>query len=205
MILLVSGATRTMRQRTGSQHLGHLIVPGAGNSIDKLLETGLPLAADNGAFSFFDEAAFLRMLGKLQGKPALWVTAPDVVGDAAVTLALFEVWEPIIRSYGLPVTLVGQDGLEVLAVPRERMDALFIGGSTAWKLGPGAAALVGDGAVETPSGPLGHSHPALSTSGAGHADSVAGEPSPPHRCRSTTAKQTTGGDHERPARGATAL
>src|SRR5205823_6752489 len=42
---------------------------------------------------------------------------------------------------GLPVALVGQDGAEALELPWGRFDALFLGGSTGWKLGPGAAAL----------------------------------------------------------------
>lgn len=35
-----------------------------------------------------------------------------------------------------------QDGQEHLPVPWEEIDAVFIGGSTAWKLGPHAARLV---------------------------------------------------------------
>jgi hypothetical protein len=141
MRLLVSGATRTLRQLNRPDRLGHLLTPHAGDSIDTLLANGLPVAADNAAFSAWDETAFVRMLAKLRGKPVIWVTAPDVVADAAATLALFEKWEPIIRSYGLPVALVAQDGLEDLQVPWGRFDALFLGGSTAWKLGPDAERL----------------------------------------------------------------
>jgi hypothetical protein len=43
--------------------------------------------------------------------------------------------------FGLPVALVAQDGLEHLDVPWTWFDVLFIGGSTGWKLGPGAASL----------------------------------------------------------------
>lgn len=142
MRLLVSGATKTLRSRPDKRHLGHLLTPMNGNRIDTLLKTGLPWAADNAAFSGFDEPAFLKMLDKIRGKSGcLFVCAPDVVGDAKATLALFEVWESRIRQYGLPVALVGQDGLEALDVPWERIDAFFIGGSTNWKLGPAAATL----------------------------------------------------------------
>ncbi len=141
MILLVSGATRTVRARAGSGRLGRLLTPRNGNSVGALFATGLPVAADNAAFTDFDPAAFRRMLGRLRGRPVLWVCAPDVVGDAAATLALFEVWEPEIRAHGLPVALVAQDGLERLEAPWGRIDALFLGGTTAWKLGPHAAAL----------------------------------------------------------------
>src|SRR6266508_1220165 len=42
---------------------------------------------------------------------------------------------------GYPVALVAQDGLEHLTVPWHSFDVLFIGGGTAWKLGPAAADL----------------------------------------------------------------
>ena len=133
MILLVSGATRTLRQLPDKSRLGHLLTPRAGDSIDTLLANGLPVAADNCAFSAWDETAFVRMLHKLRGKPVMWVTAPEVVGDASATLALFEKWEPIIRGYGLPVALVGQDGLQNLEVPWQRSDCLF------WAAAPGGS------------------------------------------------------------------
>jgi hypothetical protein len=106
----------------------------------------LTWAADNGAFSQFDERLFLNMLQTLRGVPGCrFVAAPDVVGDAAQTLRLFDQWEPLIRSLGFPVALVGQDGLTVGAVPWSRIDAIFIGGSTSWKLSKDAAELVAYG------------------------------------------------------------
>lgn len=107
------------------------------------MELGLPWACDNSAFSGFDEARFLRMLDRVAGRPGcLWVAGPDVVGQAAATLDLFEEWEPIIREHGLPVALVLQDGQEAVPVPWDRLDAVFVGGSTDWKLGPHARHLV---------------------------------------------------------------
>jgi hypothetical protein len=47
-----------------------------------------------------------------------------------------------IRASGYPTALVAEDGLECLAVPWPDFDVLFLGGTTAWKLGPAAAALV---------------------------------------------------------------
>lgn len=138
MMLLVSGATKTVKRFSGSPHIGQLATPRDRNAIHSLT-----WAADNSAFSGFDEDAFVRMLETLQGTPGcLWVAAPDVVGNAAETLALFDVWEPAIRRYGFPVALVAQDGLMVDATPWGRMDALFVGGSTKWKLGPQSFALM---------------------------------------------------------------
>lgn len=131
MLLLVSGATKTVKRFSGNPHVGQLATPRDRNAIHSPV-----WAADNSAFSGFDEEAFVRMLETLKGTPGcLWVAAPDVVGDATETLALFDVWEPIIRRHGFPVALVAQDGLTIDATPWGRMDAIFIGGSTEWKLG----------------------------------------------------------------------
>jgi hypothetical protein len=135
VMLLVSGATKTMR-RISDPRLGVLLRPGNGNMPD-----GRPWACDNGAFTGFDEKAFVRLLERLQGKPGcLWVAAPDVVGDHAATLELFQTWEPRIRAMGFPVAFVAQDGL-TRDPPWDRFDCFFIGGSTAYKLSTEAALL----------------------------------------------------------------
>jgi hypothetical protein len=48
---------------------------------------------------------------------------------------------PRIRALGYPAALVAQDGLEHLDIDWTAFDALFLGASTAWKLGPAAADL----------------------------------------------------------------
>jgi hypothetical protein len=145
MRLLVSGATTTIRRYQDSPHLGVLLVPGAGNSISSVLATGLPWTADNAAFSGFDPAAFCSLIGRAAGRSGcLFVACPDVVGDAAAKLRLFARWQPVLASLDLPVALVAQDGAENLELPWGRFQALFIGGSTQWKLGGGAAGLVAE-------------------------------------------------------------
>jgi hypothetical protein len=68
-----------------------------------------------------------------------------VLGDAAATIARSAPFVYRIRAwFGLPVALVAQDGLEHLDVPWPWFDVLFIGGSTAWKLGPAARALTAE-------------------------------------------------------------
>jgi hypothetical protein len=74
----------------------------------------------------------------------LFVTAPDVVADAAATLTRSRPWLPRIRDLGLPAALVAQDGLEHRRVPWDQFDTMFIGGSTRWKLGAAAADLIGE-------------------------------------------------------------
>ena len=67
------------------------------------------LGVDNGAYTHFDEKAYLRMLERLkkEGYPVQWVAAPDVVCDSRATLNLFEAWKDKIH---LPKALVGQNG-----------------------------------------------------------------------------------------------
>jgi hypothetical protein len=143
MRLFVSGATATIRRHLDRDRLGLLLVPDAGNSPQVALSLGLPWAADNAAFSGFRPNAFCGLLARISGHPdCRFVACPDVVGNAAETLRLFQIWSPILRSLGLPVALVGQDGVERLDIPWQQMDALFLGGSTDWKLSPGAASLV---------------------------------------------------------------
>jgi hypothetical protein len=133
-MLLVSGATKTTA-KISDPRLGSLLRPGNGNR-----PGSTPWAIDNGAYAGFVEADFLKILGQCSARAAecLWVAAPDVVGDAVATLARFDEWEPRIRAMGFRVALVAQDGLESMAVPWDRFECLFIGGTTEWKLGHGA-------------------------------------------------------------------
>ena len=80
----------------------------------------------------------------LDSRWCLFAAAPDVVGDAAATLRRSRRMLDWIRYAGFPVALVAQDGLEHLAVPWDDFDALFIGGSTSWKLGAAARGLAAE-------------------------------------------------------------
>jgi hypothetical protein len=65
--------------------------------------------------------------------------------SAEGTLELFSHWQPLITAqYRLPLAFVLQDGQECLPVPWRRIAAVFVGGSTRWKLGPHAADLVAE-------------------------------------------------------------
>ncbi len=144
MRLLVNGVGPTLRGLLGRwrDRLGCLMSPAAGNSMASVLDTGLPWAADNGAFGEFDPEAFRRMLARIAHQPrCLWVACPDVVGDASATLALFGRWHEEVRAAGQPVALVGQDGADAGKVPWGAFDAYFIGGTTGWKLSQASADL----------------------------------------------------------------
>jgi len=141
-------ATQAMPQMRHHDHpnLGRLVTPRHFCSLHE--HRGWPWAADNDCFQGLDPAAYIRMLDALVGAPGecLFVTVPDVVADALATAKLFEVWWRALARRGLPAALVAQDGLEHLerwlSMAWPRIDALFLGGSTDWKLGPSAEALV---------------------------------------------------------------
>lgn len=147
MRLLVSSTPKIMPSLLGefSPWLGVLVTPSNG-ALANARRTGLPWAADNEAFSSFDPAGFRAMLSRLKGVPGcLWVACPDVVGDAAATLARFREWKDEVReASGQPLALVGQDGMEDEDLPWGEFDALFVGGSTAWKLSSAARQLVAE-------------------------------------------------------------
>jgi hypothetical protein len=104
-------------------------------------------AVDNGCFSqpdAFDLDRYLVWLAALREWQAtcLFVTAPDVVGDWATTLALASGALGPIRALGYKAALVAQDGLTPDRVPWDDLDAVFTGGSTKWKLSEDACAIV---------------------------------------------------------------
>jgi hypothetical protein len=141
VILLVTKSQPEM-DRYRHPHLGRLVQPRHYSSIERTAKSGVSWAADNDAYGDrFDPEAYEKMLARLQDLPGcLFVACPDVLADASATLALFDQWRP--RLVGLPVALVAQDGLVPDAVPWADLDALFIGGTDAFKLGPAGEAVV---------------------------------------------------------------
>lgn len=148
MRLLISGATRSMDRFAAdpavAPHLGHLWTPATGNSLARVCETGLPWAADNAAFGdqwdteAFEKAAFSKIMAA-PTRP-MFLTVPDVVGDARRTLDLFHLWHQL-RFTGLPLAIVLQDGSEDQLLPWDRFDWVFVGGSRrypggTWGRGP---------------------------------------------------------------------
>lgn len=110
---------------------------------------GQTWAADNGRFAAperYTDAGYLAWLRAMPSASCLFATAPDVVADAVGTLLLSGPMYRPIREAGYPVALVAQDGLERLQefIPWHDFDALFIGGTTEWKLGEAVHALVAE-------------------------------------------------------------
>lgn len=141
MIVLVSGATATKRRYPAT---GTLILPSAGNDPKSLVLTPERWAMDNGAYRGFDAEKFMEMLREFRGRRGcLFVAAPDHVADGHLTLRDWPFWADIIRAVGFVPALVLQDGMLANEIPWPTVGAVFVGGTTAWKLGPQSAALVG--------------------------------------------------------------
>jgi hypothetical protein len=114
---------------------------------ESLHDTDVVWCADNGCFSEkWDEAAWWAFLlrNAHRADSCLFAVAPDVVGDAAATLVKSAPWLSKIRALGYPVAFVAQDGLTIEDAPWAEFQVLFLGGTTAWKLGPEARSLAAE-------------------------------------------------------------
>lgn len=122
--------------------LGQIVTPAAGN---RVLED-VDWIADNAVFAdkYPGDEAYLSWLENLPHKHRCrFAVAPDVVGDAEATYARSTPMLAKIRAM-VPVAYVAQNGATIDTLPWADFDALFIGGDTAWKLGPEARALIGE-------------------------------------------------------------
>lgn len=116
---------------------GQLLTP-----LTRYSNAGGVFGIDNGAFSRFDRKGFMGLLEreKPNRQRCKFVAMPDVVGSARRTLEAFEFWADHITNW--PLALVCQDGIEDLPIPWARLDAVFIGGSTDWKMSKAAADVI---------------------------------------------------------------
>jgi hypothetical protein len=105
-------------------------------------DPGAPFAIDNGGYSRPDIAAFRALLKREWPRRKLcrFVAAPDVVGDARRTLELF--WRFYDDLRGWPRAFVAQDGIGGIDIPWRHIEAVFIGGTTEFKTGPEAVAVI---------------------------------------------------------------
>lgn len=133
MILLVAGATKR-----GYPNTGEFFSP---------RRWGMPgnspvWAADNDSFNGFNRDKFLRMLDRIAvaAVPPKFVVVPDVVCNHAATGDLWVKWAGEFSSRKIPQAFVLQNGIEEhppeYAIPWGQIDAVFIGGDTAFKFSP---------------------------------------------------------------------
>jgi hypothetical protein len=95
--------------------------------------SGKVYGLDNGCFSKFNKKTWLRLVAEAkENEYPKFVCSPDIVGDARRTLELFDQFYDVIKP--LPVALVLQDGIGDFAIDWNRVDAVFVGGSDAFKV-----------------------------------------------------------------------
>jgi len=146
-------STAPIRAAMAAGHIGAVMSPAQGNR----LPAAASFIVDNGCGPGRDgqpgtgypgDRAYLELLSHMSAQSrrrCLFAVAPDVLGDAAATIRRSAPFTGRIRAwFGLPAALVAQDGLEHLDVPWHDLDVLFLGGSTAWKLGAAARDLTAE-------------------------------------------------------------
>lgn len=144
MIYFANPSTESIREAMREGKIGIIATP-LSTRASQWVE-GTTWCADNGCFSErFNETKWFKWLTAHADRSATcqFAVAPDVVGDAVATFARSMPWLPKIRALGYPVAFVAQDGIEKIEVPWDKFDALFLGGSTEWKLGAIARGFAG--------------------------------------------------------------
>lgn len=98
--------------------------------------SGKQYGLDNGCFSKFNDKTWRRLLNEAKKQDLInqpeFVCAPDIVGDARRTLELFDMFYDEIKP--LKACLVLQDGIGNFSINWNKVDAVFVGGSDAFKI-----------------------------------------------------------------------
>jgi len=102
--------------------------------------SGKPWGLDNGCFSGSLSDRWRAMLDEAESDRPVFVALPDIVGSARRTMDLFEVFEH--ETAGLPRALVLQDGINEVAIPWRKIDAVFVGGTDRFKTSDEAIAAI---------------------------------------------------------------
>jgi len=153
MIYFANPSTPAVRAAMAAGRIGAVMSPAQGNRIPPdslfIVDNGCGPGADGQPGGGYPgDRAYLELLARMSARArrrCLFAVAPDVLCDPAATIERSARFVYRVRAwFGLPVALVAQDGLEHLDVPWPWFDVLFLGGSTAWKLGPAARSLAAE-------------------------------------------------------------
>lgn len=157
-IVYLSGMSNDYTRDSEDQRLGYLVTPDSDPNA-RQCEFYQYHGADNGCFNTskpgrtFDADRWLRWLERVPLRGCLFAVLPDVlewftdpetgalfpVGNVDATLERSALYVDAVKQMGFPAALVAQDGLADLDTVPFDVDAIFIGGSDAYKLGTDAA------------------------------------------------------------------
>jgi hypothetical protein len=142
--LLVTKAEATLMRYDPAPNLGRLVQPRHYDGLVKTNRNGRVWAADNDCFQQLDPDAYRKMLHTIPTDGCKFVTAPDVVGDHKATLARWSRWSPLLSRLGFPAAFVIQDGCHTFRQVPDDASAVFIGGTTRYKLSTVAQQITAD-------------------------------------------------------------
>ena len=137
-MIYLSGTVRSALY--GIANFGFICTPAMGN----VLPHSQLWAADTGCFAkpaAFSITNYQRWLATRDLSSCLFATVPDRVADWNTTLSVWREHSSTLTDCGTRLAIVLQDGATEQTVPWDECAAVFIGGSTAWKLSPQARAL----------------------------------------------------------------
>lgn len=123
--------------------IGVITTPAHGKPV-RAIQEGYLWSADNEAFTKpFDANVFFPWLVQFitYQTTCLFVSVPDVVGNAQITLDQYARYSQKVYSMGFKVAFVAQDGQEDLEFPTT-FDCLFVGGTNKFKLSQAAISCV---------------------------------------------------------------
>jgi len=122
--------------------LGYLMAPQkySGPRLRGYISENIPVFSDNDRFIGVNDALFEKFIPKLAFVRVYWLLVPDVVADCAGTLNNFIYWKEKIKH--IPLAYALQDGQTEDTVPWDNICAVFLGGSTAYKLSEDAMSLL---------------------------------------------------------------
>lgn len=156
MLYLVTASTPAIRDAVRHDgRLGVLMTPGGNQLVRDVVwavdngcgpgrtgEPGKRYPGDSGYLAWLTRLLDLEAADPCDPDQSgrLFAVCPDVLADAAATARRAATSRMLgwIRYLGYPAAYVAQDGAVPISLPWDDLDAVFIGGSTGWKLGPDA-------------------------------------------------------------------
>lgn len=140
MIYLATASGPVARIAIQNGSLGQIVQPTAGNR----LVPGANWAADNGCYGGkWNPTRWARWLASLPADRCLFAVVPDVVANDQATTDLWRQHAPTALSLGLPAAWVAQNCAIGADIPASA-SAVFLGGTTDWKLGADARAIASE-------------------------------------------------------------